>query len=357
MSNGTAIVNTVPKFGPVHAFLNVLQSKEKLLTVFTQNIDGLELAAGVEEKSTVKCHGSWDTATCITCKGRVNANEYLPVVHQGLLPLCSCAKLADPPANSGNGDGARRGSRPRKERPDPDANVRYIDTRRPQAVISPFQSSPKKTIKKRKRRDSDDESDSEDPPGRPGLLKPDITFFGEGIARSYKPKLAQIKESVDLLVIVGTSLPVEPVNLLPFDIPATVPQVWISNERCTREGLAVDIQLLGDCGLVVEELCRRAGWANSLQNRLWRNNLGSTLQAKEAIRARAAAAAAVNAPTEQPAQLSLRQAQLEEKKEKAANGKQEEKEKKKEKQAVKSKVKVEEMLGFPNRWIVKKLEG
>ena len=353
MSGGSAIVNTVPKYGAVHAFLNVLQSKEQLSMIFTQNIDGLELAAGVEEARVVKCHGSWDAATCITCRGKATANEYLPIVHEGLLPLCSCSKPTDRPVKTANGDVARRGTRPRKEKVEADAKVRYIDTKPAQAVDRSLKSSPNKVGKKRKRYDSDGESDTNDPLGRPGLLKPDITFFSEGVARSYKPTLAQVKDTVDLLLIIGTSLPVEPVNLLPFEIPATVPQIWISNERCTRDGLAVDIQLIGDCGLVVEELCRLAGWTNALLNRLWKNNLGSNLQAKEAVKARVAAAAAVetSATVEQSAQLPLRQAQPVEGK--AVKVKKEQKEK----PVAESKVKIEQVLGFPNRWMVKKLEG
>ncbi len=357
ISTGSAIVNTVPQFGAVHAFLNVLQSKEKLLTTFTQNIDGLELAAGIEEQKTINCHGSWDTATCVTCKGTVSANQYLPVVHEGLLPLCLCAKPAEPSTKSTNGPVARRGNRPRKEKADAESNVRYVGTKRPQARTPSLHPSPKKASKKRKRYHSDGESGTNDPIGRPGLLKPDITFFSEGVSRSYRPRLAQVRDSLDLLLIIGTSLPVEPVNLLPFDIPADVPQIWISNERCMRDGLAVDIQLIGDCDLVVDELCRLAGWTNSLLNRLWKNNLGSNVQAKEAVQAvqaRIAAAAGANGPLEQMVQLPLRQAQSTESK--VVMVKKEQKEQK-EKPAVESKVKVEQVLGFPNRWMVKKLEG
>ena len=348
LSVGSAVVNTVPQFGLVHAFLNVLQSKDKLFTTFTQNIDGLELAAGVEKQKIVNCHGSWDTATCITCKGKCNANEYLPIVHEGLVPLCSCAKPAE--SCSKVVVEVRRGGRARKEKPDKDAKVRYIATTRGPTPVSTPQSRLKKAGKKRKRLDIDDDSDTADPIGRPGLLKPDITFFSEGVCRSYHPRLNQVKDTMDLLVIVGTSLPVEPVNLLPFDIPANVPQIWISNERCKRDGLAVDIQLIGDCDLVVEELCRRAGWTNPLLNRLWKNTLGSNLQAKEAMRARAAAAVlAETTPAEPSKELPLRPAQPAEVK--VVN----EKKEKKEKPAVETKVKFEEIMGFSDRWLFKKL--
>lgn len=262
-------------------------------------------------------------------------------------------------------------TRPRKESLT-NANVEYLESQAPVAV-SPVKTISKPSTKKRKRRDSDDESDASVSLGRPGLLKPDITFFSEGISSKFRPAVNNIKSEVDLLIIVGTSLPVEPVNLLPFDIPAEVPQIWISNERCKREGLAVDIQLIGDCNLVVEELCRQAGWTNGLLNRLWKNNYGSNLQAKEALRARNQAAVAANAAVKDRAEktdkmsktekaekaekadeLSLRPAPSMEKKpvsEKAL----ETKDKEKPKKVAESKVKIEEVLGYDNLWSVKAL--
>jgi NAD-dependent SIR2 family protein deacetylase len=349
-----------------------MDSKDKLLQIFTQNIDGLEHAAGVDDEIIVKCHGSWDTATCITCKGTVNANQYLPVVHAGNLPLCACAKPTEPSTES------TKATRPRKQS-SANANVEYLESRPPDEADSSIKPALKFSGKKRKRRDSDDESDASESLGRPGLLKPDITFFSEGISSNFRPAVNKIKPQVDLLIIIGTSLPVEPVNLLPFDIPPEVPQIWISNERCKREGLSVDIQLLGDCNLVVEELCRQAGWTNGLLNRLWKNNIGSNLQAKEALQLRNMAAvmanAAVKAKPEQPETLSLRPAQPAQSTEgKSVNGKPEEKkvvkqevkkdkgqakeaEKAKAKKLPESKVKVEEVLGYDYMWSIKPVSG
>jgi NAD-dependent SIR2 family protein deacetylase len=361
-NTSTAIVNTIPKFGPVHAFLSLLQSKGKLFTAFTQNIDGLELAAGVDGGRIVKCHGSWDSATCITCKGKVDANEYLPVVQSGQLPLCSCAKPASVKSMipTGEEEEPRRTTRPRKEQADLNADVQYLDTHQTEHKSEILVSDLSKAGKKRKRKDSDDESDGSDFSGRPGLLKPDITFFGEGVSKAYRPQLQKIVPEVDLLIIIGTSLPVEPVNLLPFKIPAWIPQVWISNERCKRQGLSVDVEILGDCGLVVEELCRLAGWTNALLNRLWRNNLGSTLQAKEAMKAKIAAAAAaarvapagigddkIQVKVEPSTPIPLRPIPKA-----TSNAVEHKKDQRKDKATTGSQVKIEQEEGTRNRWLV-----
>ena len=262
------IVDFVPQFGLTHAFFNLLDDKEKIRTIYTQNIDGLEKAAGVQASRVINCHGSWDTATCMTCRGKVSGDNYLPVIYKGALPLCVCAKPVDREASL-----SKRSMRERPKKAE--EKIEYLQASKPKLRKSESTSA----LKKRKRSDEDET----DPQSRAGLLKPDITFFDEGISKAYEPRLLRDATKADVFLIVGTSLPVEPVNKLPFEIPASVPQIWISREHCQRTGLKVDIELLGDCDLVVEELCRRAGWTTGLENRLWRNRYGSRQQAKEKL--------------------------------------------------------------------------
>ena len=56
-------VNYKPSIG--HFFIRLLQDKNLLLRHYTQNIDGLESIAGVEEENIVAAHGSFSTASCI----------------------------------------------------------------------------------------------------------------------------------------------------------------------------------------------------------------------------------------------------------------------------------------------------
>lgn len=284
-SNAKSLVSAVPKYSAVHSFLELLQAKDRLLVNFTQNIDALELDAGVSPDKLVACHGTWETATCLTCDGKVGARDYLPFVLAGKLPLCSCGKPTPVDPN------ARQSTRLKKAPKIEEEDIAYVDTI---GGESPGSNRPGR--RKRRRieseldsilaRDSDDD-DKFDAPSRPGLLKPNITFFGESVAASYSPTLDDIKEDADLLIIVGTSLAAAPVSQLPLELPRDVPQIWISNERCTNKvkGLQVDIELIGDADTIIHEICARAGWTNALGNRLWRNNLGSRAQGK-AIQAR-----------------------------------------------------------------------
>jgi NAD+-dependent protein deacetylase SIR2 len=62
---------------------------------------------------------------------------------------------------------------------------------------------------------------------------------------------------VDLIIVIGTSLKVKPVSMIPDFVRPEVPQIYISREPIAD--IDFDIQLLGDCDVVVGELCRAAG--------------------------------------------------------------------------------------------------
>ena len=48
-----------------HYFIKAIHENAKLLRLFTQNIDGLELLAGLPQEKLVFAHGSFDSASCI----------------------------------------------------------------------------------------------------------------------------------------------------------------------------------------------------------------------------------------------------------------------------------------------------
>ncbi len=232
----SANVALVPKYSTTHAFLALLQSKDKLLTNYTQNIDGLELAAGLSPSKLVQCHGTLATATCMSCGKKTTARKYMPVVQSGGIPFCKCSLVKDGAKDKApqRGGGGKKKKRKRHEFEDSDS---YVEESR--------RNFPK------------------------GLLKPDMTFFGEHISFNYAPRLEVDTGRVDLLVIIGTSLQVAPVNDMLLAVPPTVPQIWISKDRCQRQGVKVDIELLGECDVIMEEIARRAGWTAALKERLW----------------------------------------------------------------------------------------
>ncbi|VDK81416.1 unnamed protein product [Litomosoides sigmodontis] len=85
-----------------------------------------------------------------------------------------------------------------------------------------------------------------------GVMKPDIVFFGEDLSDDFHEKMAEDRESVDLVVVIGSSLKVQPVALLPYNVAPEVPQILINRESLPH--YASDIELLGNCDDIVAQL-------------------------------------------------------------------------------------------------------
>ena len=88
-----------------------------------------------------------------------------------------------------------------------------------------------------------------------GILKPDIVFFGEGLPASYHNSINFDKKKCDLLIVIGSSLKVKPVANIPHLIDEKVPQILINRESLGY--LNFDIELLGDCDLIIKEVLLR----------------------------------------------------------------------------------------------------
>ena len=57
-----------PRPGPVHAWVAALAARGRLLRCYTQNVDGLEHAAGVPPHLLVEAHGHLRSARCVRCR-------------------------------------------------------------------------------------------------------------------------------------------------------------------------------------------------------------------------------------------------------------------------------------------------
>lgn len=195
-----------------HRFLKLLQDKRKLLRLYSQNIDGLEEAAGVTRY--IPCHGSFAWSCCMRCKLRVPTSGLMDVIRAGEIPTC--------------------------------ANMSCR-----------------------------------------GVLKPEITFFGELLDDRVSTSVTKDRLEADLLLVIGTSLKVSPVAEIPGFLPSHIPQVVINKTALKKKALrsnkhkqkttkgtetttadtdtadatrAFDLTLLGDCDEIVEQICELAGW-------------------------------------------------------------------------------------------------
>ncbi len=170
---------------PTHYFIKLLDQKGKLLRNYTQNIDGLEIQAGVSEGRVHQCHGSFSTATCQNafCGRRVRLSDIEDRIRAQKLPMCETC--CDPS----------------------------------------------------------------------GILKPDIVFFGEPLGNVFAQKIKQDRLNADLVIVMGSSLQVAPVNHIMNWIPSDTPQILINREVVGGTS-RFDVELLGDSDDVVRYLCQ-----------------------------------------------------------------------------------------------------
>jgi NAD-dependent deacetylase sirtuin 2 len=75
-----------------HYFVRLLQEKGLLLRNYTQNIDTLEISAGIPEDKLVFAHGSFATASCIKCKAPHTRDWVKEEVFADRIPQCQTCK-------------------------------------------------------------------------------------------------------------------------------------------------------------------------------------------------------------------------------------------------------------------------
>jgi NAD-dependent histone deacetylase SIR2 len=238
------ILPDLKKWTPTHEFIRLLQEKGKLLTNYTQNIDNVEAHAGIRKDKLIQCHGSWATATCRKCKHKIPGDQIFEDIRAHTPAECKkCRKDID------------------EQKPGMKRKRSYNGS-------------------KKRRGPGGDDSDSDgayDIP-QPGIMKPDITFFGEALPANFFDRLKEHdKDKVDLVIVMGTSMKVAPVSEIPNFLPRDVPQIYISRDVSVTliylgthpclltafqpiHHINFDINLLGDCDTIVVELARRAGW-------------------------------------------------------------------------------------------------
>ncbi|XP_021378469.1 NAD-dependent protein deacetylase sirtuin-2-like isoform X2 [Mizuhopecten yessoensis] len=69
-----------------------------------------------------------------------------------------------------------------------------------------------------------------------GIIKPDIVFFGDTLPKRFADCVEEDFGKCDLLVIMGTSLVVQPFASLSYRVPANTPRFYINLEKTGTEG-------------------------------------------------------------------------------------------------------------------------
>ena len=108
------------------------------------------------------------------------------------------------------------------------------------------------------------------------LIKPDITFFGENLPKRFFANLDDF-ERADLLIVIGTSLQVQPFASLIDEVPEHVPRILINKEEAGvhdskssgfdfkwKYGLNRDVFLPSTCDEGISKLAALLGWEKDL---------------------------------------------------------------------------------------------
>jgi NAD-dependent SIR2 family protein deacetylase len=103
-----------------------------------------------------------------------------------------------------------------------------------------------------------------------GIGKPDIVFFGEDLPNVFHNNINRDCRQADLLIVIGTSLAVQPVASIPEFVSDSIPRLLLNREHVggfdTSEYNYRDVFVSGNCDNSVEKLCEMLGWGDELKN-------------------------------------------------------------------------------------------
>lgn len=180
-----------PRYRPTaaHRLMKALSDAGVLLRVYTQNIDGLELLAGVPVDRVVQAHGHLRTIKCTDCDYAVNVGTVEYDVLVGKLRHAVPTRCAE----KSNLFTAKAKSN----------DTTTIATTAPLVA-----------------------------PACQGWLRPAVVMFGESLSPSFARAARDDVLECDALIVMGTSLVVQPFASLHDRVKVTVPRILFNRERC-----------------------------------------------------------------------------------------------------------------------------
>ncbi|KAH0796075.1 NAD-dependent protein deacetylase sirtuin-3-like [Histomonas meleagridis] len=189
-----------------HFFIKLLNDHNLLLRCYTQNIDGLEEAAGVSKDKIIYAHGEMGTCVCLNCKKEFPITYSIKQIQQNF-------------------------------------------------------SEPHLTIENTVVPKCDNCGSN--------LIKPSAVFFQQDLPDKFFDQYPKDFAETDLIIIAGTSLEVYPFASLPSKAGENVPRYLINKDMIKSLGRyrfkkGKDYFIGGDCQEFVQNICKILGWENDL---------------------------------------------------------------------------------------------
>ena len=273
-----------PKPTPAHRFLTLLSERGMLRRVYTQNIDGLEERARVPSANIVQTHGSLRHASCLKCKRRVDSDDIMEDVWAGRVPKCRREKASAKKKREKAEEQASTAN---------EASAVSAAAAIPESLPPPPPKRQRRPTRKASERsfgyadsgvmDNDNNVNDDDPTLCGGVLKPNITFFGETLSNGVARRLEKDRDKADCIIVMGTSLSVSPMSSVIQYLSPSIPRFLINRnvvkaanqrirdttadeegggeksveeEKDTRDGYVFDACLLGFCDDVSRALVK-----------------------------------------------------------------------------------------------------
>eukprot|EP01132_Coremiostelium_polycephalum_P004519 gene4519-5634_t len=108
-----------------------------------------------------------------------------------------------------------------------------------------------------------------------GIVKPDIVFFGESLPSRFSQLVREDFPKCDLLIVIGTSLKVQPFASL-INFATNIPRLLINFEevgensyggfRFSDPSNQLDVKWIGDCQVGITEFAKLLNWDQELEN-------------------------------------------------------------------------------------------
>ena len=200
-----------------HWFIRLLEDKGKLARLYTQNIDGLDFQTGISSSKLVSVHGTMHSVHCEGCGADYPRHDFVDAVKASIKDIYA----VDPSA------------------PLVSRTIPCLDCGKP-------------------------------------LVKPSTVLYGGSMPSAFFQAVKEdFPASVDLLLVMGTSLTVMPaaslVNLTGPNCRRVIvdrnPVAYLQHPKA-GEGANLDFFLEGDCEDCVTELVNALHWEEDLQRLL-----------------------------------------------------------------------------------------
>jgi NAD-dependent SIR2 family protein deacetylase len=277
-------------------FMKKIFEMKCLQMVYTQNIDSLELDAGIPLKKIIQAHGHMRSAHCCKCKMVLEIQTFYDCVLQDLIGYCHQCHPERSQARTGtlkleptdtcpSSSSTDENDIPEQEPVTTEEDQTNTGTKEVVAAVeetvvpdnNPSQRLPRasKTASltsyasyftdsptKKPNSSSSSKHNKKSSTTTIGLIKPDIIFFGEKL-----PNLCISKLVVsDLIIVMGTSLKVKPFSELIKHIPDTVPIVVINRDlpKVIQDEHPYHLFLPGDIQETIQSTVDEIGWSINL---------------------------------------------------------------------------------------------